>query len=71
METVDLIWLLAFTIQLVLNNVSYKLFSISLKSKPLVEQSIYDLGLVDSFLANDIYGSWICIVVVVSRYQLK
>ena len=69
METVDLVWLLAFAIQLVLGNVSYKLISISLMNKPLVEQSIYDQGLVDSFLVNNIYESWICVVVIASRDQ--
>lgn len=70
MENIDLFWLFAFTIQLFVHNLSYHLMSISLKSKPLVKQSIYDQALLDAFLAGDCYGSWNCIVVIASRFSI-
>ena len=69
MENIDLIWLLAFTIELIFGNVSFSLLSISLKNKPILEQSIYDQGLVDSFTAGNLYATWICMVVIATRFS--
>jgi hypothetical protein len=52
METVDILWLLGYALQLIMSNLTYYLVSASLSSKPLVSQSIFDQALLDGFLVS-------------------
>ena len=70
MENIDFIWLLAFTTELILGNTSFYMLLVCLKNKPILEQSIYDQVLVDSFLAGNLYGTWICMVVIATRFEI-
>ncbi len=69
MESKDILWLLLFTLLLLLSNFLCFLIVGSLRSKAIGLQSIYDQVFQDTFLVGNFFCSWICLVVIVSRFS--
>jgi hypothetical protein len=67
MDQADILWILFFSFLLIASNAIYLTIRSSLGGKPMGFQSIYDQALVDNFLIGNLFGSWLCLIVIVSR----
>jgi hypothetical protein len=69
MESKDLLWLSLFTLLLVFSNFLCFMVVSSLQSKALGQQSIYDQVVKDTFSVGNVFCSWVCLVVIITRFS--
>ena len=67
MELTDIVWVFAFSVLILNIHFLYYIMVASLKDKPPGAQTIYDLALQDTFLMANIYASFICYGIIMSR----
>jgi hypothetical protein len=64
----NLIWAALFVFLLCILNIIHQLIRKSIAGKPLGCQSIYDSVLKDTFAVMQMYGSYICVLVIISKF---
>ena len=69
MENLDIIWLIAFVLVLIVLYFLHFLVTKSLKEKPLGSQTIFDSVVLDNLVLVRLYGTWVCLIDIASRFE--
>ncbi len=69
MDNLDIIWLTAFVAVLIVLYFLHFLVTKSLKEKPLGSQTIFDSVVLDNFVLVRMYGTWVCLIDIASRFE--
>ena len=69
MDTISFIWLIAFSVLLLLLNILYSLITKYIDDKPLGHQSLYDVVLRDTLNITKLFGNIYCLLAILSRFQ--
>ena len=69
MDVENILWISLFLCQLMASNTVHYLIGKSIQEKPLGFQSIYDSALQDTFLVMRYFGSYLAILLVLSRFE--
>jgi hypothetical protein len=69
METLDTMWVAAFTMLLFVILLLNNLIVNSLNAKPLGKQTLFDSAIKDAFCAMKFYGTVVCLICILARFD--